>query len=94
MPFDLMHPNKNRSRSVQLDQATASATTATPPASSSPNMTNRSSSLAHRDENTRPVIRSMLDVESAPTIAPLKALDLNELHVHREVMPLSDSQPP
>jgi len=50
--------------------------------------------LAHVDENTRPVFRSMLDVSSAPTIAPLKVLDLDELHVHREVMPLSDSQPP
>lgn len=94
MPFDvdLMHPNKTRSRSVQLDQAAASVTIA--PTSPLPAIATRSSSLAHRGENRRPVFRSMLDVGSAPKIAPLKALDLGELHVHREVMPLSECQAP
>lgn len=90
-----MHPNKNRSRSVQLDQVTASATAASTPTSPSPAITNRSSSLAlHRDENARPNFRSMLDVEPASKIAPFKALDLEDLHGRREVMPLTACQPP
>lgn len=92
LDFDLMHLNKTRSRSVQLDQAAASATVA--PTSPAPAVATRSSSLAYRSENRRPVFRSMLDVGSAPKIAPLKALDLDELHVHREVMPLSECQAP
>lgn len=89
MPFDLLHPNKTRSRSVHLDHAVASATVGL--LSPSPAIATRSSSLAYR-ENTRPVFRSMLDLEPAPRIAPLKALDLDELR--REVMPLSECQPP
>lgn len=99
MPFDLdlMLSNKTRSRSVQLVQAAASASVA-PVAPTSPlpadRIATRSSSLAHRGENKRPVLRSMLDVESAPKIAPLKSLDLDELHVHCQVMPFAQRQAP
>lgn len=89
MPFDLIHPNKTRSRSVQLDKACATA--AVTPTSPPPAIATRSSSLAYR-ENRRPVFRSMLDVEPAPRIGPLKVLDLDELH--RDVMPLSECQAP
>lgn len=89
MPFEELHPLKTRSRSVQLDQAVATATAG--PLSPSPAVATRSSSLAYR-ENTRPVFRSMLDLEPVPRIAPLKALDLDELH--HEAMPLSECQPP
>lgn len=87
MPFDLINPNKNRSRSVHLDKASANATVA--PSSPPPAIAARSSSLAHR-QNKRPVFRSMLDLEAAPTFAPIKALDLDGLH--REVVPVSECQ--
>ncbi|KUI54879.1 Cell division control protein 3 [Cytospora mali] len=89
MPFDLIHPNKARSRSVQLEQAIANnnnnETSMSPPSA----IATRSSSLAHR-ENKRPalVYRSMLVVEPPPEIAPLKSLGLDELQ--REVVPLSE----
>lgn len=89
MPFDLLHPNKTRSRSVQLDKSCAAATAT--PRSPPPAIATRSSSLAYR-ENSRPIFRSMLDIATAPRIAPLKALDLDELH--RDVMPLSECQAP
>ena len=92
MPFDLIHPNKARSRSVHLDQVIANSSKEASPAPP-PAIANRSSSLAHR-ENKRPVIayRSMLVVEPPPEIAPLKAMGLEELH--REVVPLSECQAP
>lgn len=92
--FDLMHPNKARSRSVQLDHAAASATVAPTCPLPANRIATRSSSLAYRSENKRAIFRSMLDVGSAPKIAPLKALDLDEVQVHREVMPLAECQAP
>lgn len=89
MHFELIHPNKTRSRSVQLDKATTTADTN--PTSHPPTLVTRSSSLAHR-ENQRPVYRSMLTVESPPEIAPFTALDLHELH--HGFMPLPDCQAP
>lgn len=92
MPFDLIHPNKARSRSVQLEQVIANDNTQTP-ASPPPTIATRASSLACR-ENKRPALayRSMLLVEPPPEIAPLKAMGLDELH--REVVPLSECQAP
>lgn len=91
MPFDLIHPNKTRSRSVQLDSF--NKTTKRTPASPPPAIATRSSSLAHR-ENERPHLfyRSMLDVEAPPKIAPLRAMGLGELH--RDILPLSECQAP
>jgi len=91
MPFDLIHPNKARSRSVQLDNVitTSKRTPASPP----PAIATRSSSLAHREnEMPAPSYRSMLDVETPPTIAPLRAMDLGELQ--REILPLAECQAP
>lgn len=91
MPFELIHPNKARSRSVQLDKA-ISPSAETSPTSRPPTVVARASSLAHR-ENQRPVVyRSMLNIEPPPKIAPLMALNLDELH--HEVVPLSDCQAP
>lgn len=88
MPFEPLHPNKTRSRSVQLDNAVASATVG--PSPPPPRVAARSRSLAYR-ENVPPVYRSMLDLEPAPKLAPLKAMDLDGLR--REVMPPSECQP-
>lgn len=91
MPFDLIHPNKTRSRSVQLDNVitTSRRTPASPP----PAIATRSSSLAHREnERPPPSYRSMLDVETPPKIAPLRAMELGELQ--REILPLSECQAP
>ncbi|KAL2280457.1 hypothetical protein FJTKL_12450 [Diaporthe vaccinii] len=88
MPFDLIHPNKTRSRSVQLDNAVT--TSRRTPASPPPAIATRSSSLAHREnERPPPSYRSMLDVETPPKIAPLRAMELGELQ--REILPLSES---
>lgn len=88
MPFELIHPNKTRSRSVQLDKAISAGPNVIP-VSPPPGIAIRSSSLAYR-ENKRPVYRSMLDVEPPPRIAPIKALDLDELR--HGVVPLSECQ--
>lgn len=95
MPFDLIHPNKTRSRSVQLDQVIANNSNVNnnTPVSPPQAVATRSSSLAYR-ENNRPVLayRSMLVIEPPPEIAPLKAMGLDDLH--REVVPLSECQAP
>lgn len=97
MPFDLIHPNKTRSRSVQLDQVIANnnekSSNSNTPVSPPPAIATRSSSLAYR-ENKRPALtyRSMLVIEPPPEIAPLKAMGLDDLH--REVVPLSECQAP
>lgn len=91
MPFELIHPNKLRSRSVQLDNVitTSKRTPASPP----PAIATRSSSLAHREnERSPPSYRSMLDVETPPKIAPLRAMELDELQ--REILPLAECQAP
>lgn len=79
MPFDLLHPNKNRSLSVQLDMAVMCPKSDTYSTSHPPTAVARASSLAHL-ENQRPVYRSMLNIEPPPKIAPLVALNLDELH--------------
>lgn len=90
--FDLMHSNKTRSCSVQLNQAAANVTVAaaSPPLA----IAIRASSLAYRSENRRPLFYSMLGVGSTPKNTLPKVLDLDGLHVHREVMPLSECQAP
>lgn len=97
MPFDLIHPNKTRSRSVQLDQVIANkssnSSNSHTPVSPATSIATRSSSLAYR-ENKRPALayRSMLVIEPPPEIAPLKAMGLDDLH--RELVPLSECQAP
>lgn len=91
MPFELIHPNKTRSRSVQLDKAIISPNPNINSTSRPTTVVARASSLAH-GENQRPIYRSMLNIESPPKIAPLMALDLDELH--RGVILLPDCQAP